>query len=231
MKGKKVLITSGGCLEKWDNVRGHTNMAKGTIGRLMAEEALSQGASVIYLHGYFAQKPSFTEGSALQLCSFEGILDLQEKMKEILTNEQIDVVIMAAAGSDWIVDKMLTQDGEVISHNGKISSDNPPIIHFKKTPKVINQIKSWSPDTLLVGFKLESDVDQKTLLQRAAVRMESSGAEMMVANSSDSLYTHAAVHYIMDREGHVVECSSKEETAKQIIREVARRASKLVEIK
>ncbi|MED2729884.1 phosphopantothenoylcysteine decarboxylase, partial [Bacillus thuringiensis] len=24
MKGKKVLITSGGCLEKWDQVRGHT---------------------------------------------------------------------------------------------------------------------------------------------------------------------------------------------------------------
>ena len=28
MKGKKVLITSGGCLEKWDQVRGHTNMPK-----------------------------------------------------------------------------------------------------------------------------------------------------------------------------------------------------------
>lgn len=38
MKGKKVLITSGGCLEKWDQVRGHTNMAKGTIGRIIAEE-------------------------------------------------------------------------------------------------------------------------------------------------------------------------------------------------
>lgn len=44
MKGKKVLITSGGCLEKWDQVRGHTNMAKGTIGRIIAEELISKGA-------------------------------------------------------------------------------------------------------------------------------------------------------------------------------------------
>ena len=57
MKGKKVLITSGGCLEKWDQVRGHTNMAKGTIGRIIAE-LLAKGAHVIYLHGYFAEKPS-----------------------------------------------------------------------------------------------------------------------------------------------------------------------------
>ena len=49
MKGKKVLITSGGCLEKWDQVRGHTNMAKGTIGRIIAEELLAKGAHVIYL--------------------------------------------------------------------------------------------------------------------------------------------------------------------------------------
>ena len=57
MKGKKVLITSGGCLEKWDQVRGHTNMAKGTIGRIIAEELISK-AHVIYLHGYFAEKPN-----------------------------------------------------------------------------------------------------------------------------------------------------------------------------
>ena len=33
-------------------------MAKGTIGRIIAEELLAKGAHVIYLHGYFAEKPS-----------------------------------------------------------------------------------------------------------------------------------------------------------------------------
>lgn len=66
----------------------------------------------------------------LQLESFEGIINLQEKMRNIIFNLKADVVIMAA-GSDWIVDKMISQDGEVLSQQGKISSDNPPIIYFK----------------------------------------------------------------------------------------------------
>ena len=47
MKGKKVLITSGGCLEKWDHTR-HTNMAKGTIGRIIAEELISKRSCYIF---------------------------------------------------------------------------------------------------------------------------------------------------------------------------------------
>ena len=41
-EGEKGINTSGGCLEKWDQVRGHTNMAKGTIGRIIAEELISK---------------------------------------------------------------------------------------------------------------------------------------------------------------------------------------------
>ena len=32
LNGKKIVITSGGTLEKWDNVRGHTNLSKGIMG-------------------------------------------------------------------------------------------------------------------------------------------------------------------------------------------------------
>ena len=38
LQGKTVLITSGGTFEKWDNVRGHTNLSKGTMGCYLAEE-------------------------------------------------------------------------------------------------------------------------------------------------------------------------------------------------
>lgn len=217
MRGKTVLITSGGCLEKWDSVRGHTNLAKGTVGKLIAEEALSQGANVIYLHGYFSAKPEDENQQNLQLRSFEGIQDLQEKMKEIITKQEIEVVIMAAAGSDWVVDYMVDQSGDVLSSAGKISSDNPPIIHLKKAPKVLRQIKSWNPDLMLVGFKLESNLDKEALVERANIRMEESVADYMIANSSDSLYTNDATHYIIDKEKNIIECYSKKETAEVII--------------
>ncbi|MBM7578575.1 phosphopantothenoylcysteine decarboxylase domain-containing protein [Jeotgalibacillus terrae] len=213
MFNKNVLITSGGCLEKWDQVRGHTNLAKGTIGKMIAEEALSQGANVTYLHGYFADKPD----AEVTCESFEGIMDLQEKMKKIILNEKIDVVIMAAAGSDWIVDKMIGQDGEVLSQQGKLSSDNPPIIHFKKAPKILKQIKEWDPHVLLVGFKLESDADYITLLDRAKQRMHTSDADLMVANSSESLYSAAAAHYIINHHHDIYKCSGKEDTSEKLM--------------
>ncbi|MBM7583916.1 phosphopantothenate--cysteine ligase [Bacillus pakistanensis] len=217
MLNKNVLITSGGCLEKWDNVRGHTNLAKGTIGKMIAEEVLSKGANVTYLHGYFAAKPNTKDSQRLKLESFEGIIDLQEKMKNIISNKKVDVVIMAAAGSDWIVDKMIGQDGKVLSQQGKISSDNPPIIHFKKAPKVLKQIKEWNQNVILVGFKLESNADKATLLDRAKLRMNTSDADFMVANSSKSLYSTMAPHYIINHNHEIYECPSKEETAKKIV--------------
>lgn len=216
MKGKKILITSGGCLEKWDEVRGHTNLAKGTIGRLLAEEALAEGAHVIYLHGYFAEKPN-SHHSGLELHPFEGIIDLQEKMKSIITNETIDVVIMAAAGSDWIVDKMYDQDGKLLDECGKISSDIAPVIYFKKVPKILKQIKEWDSNLFLIGFKLESGVNTEELMERAKIRMNGVKADMMIANAADSLYTRAAMHYLIRKDEETRVCNGKDETAKAII--------------
>ncbi|AJI25731.1 hypothetical protein H8R29_29195 (plasmid) [Priestia megaterium] len=217
MLGKNILITSGGCIEKWDEVRGHTNLAKGKIGKMIAEEALAEGATVTYLHGYFAERPCDKDSESLKLESFEGIVDLQDKMKAIILSEKIDAVIMTAAGSDWIVDKMLDKEGNLIPQNGKISSDNPPVIHFKKAPKVLKQIKEWNPHLMLVGFKLESNVDKETLIERAKIRMGTSKASLMVANTSDSLHVNSATHYIINQDNDIYQCANKKETANMII--------------
>lgn len=219
MKGKKVLITSGGCLEKWDEVRGHTNLSTGRMGKLLAEEALKSGASVIYLHGYFAEKPKETHN--LSSHSFEGIIDLQDKMKQIITSEKVDIVIMAAAGSDWIIDKIVDQEGNVMDESGKLSSDIPPVIHFKKAPKVLAQIKQWDPGVVLVGFKLESGISQRELITRAQIRMEGAQADFMVANASHALYTSETSHFIISKDSEVQVCPGKVNTANSLISKLA----------
>jgi len=211
LKGKKVLITSGGTLEKWDRVRGHTNLSKGTMGSLLAEEALSRGAEVIYMHGYFAQLPN--RADQMRLVRFEGIADLGNTLKEIVQAEHVDVVIMAAAGSDWVIDKVYDQAGNEMTEAGKMPSDEPPIIHFKKAPKILGEIKKWNPDVTLVGFKLEATDDEGFLLERARLRMESSDATYMVANSSASLYGGQEPHWIVPSEGTVVKVVGKVATA------------------
>jgi phosphopantothenoylcysteine synthetase/decarboxylase len=214
LNGKKVLITSGGTLEKWDRVRGHTNLSKGTMGCFLAETAYSMGADVIYLHGYFTKLPEHKE--SMRLVCFEGIEDLGEKMKEILQKEKIDIVIMAAAGSDWIVDKVYDQSGNLLTEKGKMPSDEPPIIHFKKAPKILGKIKGWDPEVLLVGFKLEATEDVGYLIQRAKLRMKESQADFMVANSSQSLYGDVQ-HYIVPSDGDLIEVQGKEQTARKLM--------------
>ncbi|MDN4493790.1 phosphopantothenoylcysteine decarboxylase [Ureibacillus aquaedulcis] len=221
LRGKKVLITSGGTLEKWDNVRGHTNLSKGAMGCFLAEAALTAGAEVIYLHGYFAKLPD--NASKMRLMTFEGIEDLGAKIQSIVQNEFVDFVIMAAAGSDWIIDKVYDQSGNLLEEQGKMPSDEPPIIHFKKAPKVLGQIKGWSPDTTLIGFKLEATDDVDYLISRAQLRMDSSKAGFMVANSSKSLYGMDEPHFIIAQSGEVVRIDGKEKTAKKLVEILANR--------
>lgn len=209
--GKKVLITSGGTFEKWDNVRGHTNLSKGTMGCYLAEAAYAKNAEVIYMHGVFTQLPEHKE--QMRLVSFEGIEDLGDKLKQIVEAEQIDYVIMAVAGSDWLIDKVFDQAGNELTAKGKMPSDEPPIIHFKKAPKILAQVKKWAPNTTLVGFKLEATEDEQLLMDRAMIRMEAAQADYMVANSSKSLYGAMEPHYIIEKSGNITKIDGKQAAA------------------
>lgn len=215
LQGKTVLITSGGTLEKWDRVRGHTNLSKGTMGCYLAEAALAAGANVVYMHGYFAQLPE--NHNKMTLIKFEGIEDLGQKVCHAVQQQQVDIVIMAAAGSDWVIDKVYDQSGNLMEEAGKMPSDEPPIIHFKKAPKVLGQIKGWQPKVTLVGFKLEATDDEEFLLARARLRMETANAQFMVANSSQSLYGGDEPHWIVPAEGQPIKVMGKQQTAQALM--------------
>lgn len=215
LTGKTVVITSGGTLEKWDNVRGHTNLSKGVMGCYLAEAAQKAGANVIYMHGYFTKLPEQKE--TMRLVPFEGIIDLGDTLKSIVQTEHVDIIIMAVAGSDWLIDKVVDAAGNELTEKGKMPSDEPPIIHFKKAPKILAEIKKWTPQSTLVGFKLEATDDKDYLIDRATLRMEASDAQFMVANSSKSLYGNAEPHFIVSRDGTVTELDGKQAAAEALI--------------
>lgn len=215
LTGKKVLITSGGTFEKWDNVRGHTNLSKGTMGCYLAEAAYAKNAEVIYMHGIFAQMPAHKD--QMRLVKFEGIEDLGQTLKQIVEAEHIDYVIMAVAGSDWLIDKVFDQSGNELMEKGKMPSDEPPIIHFKKAPKILAQVKNWAPNTTLIGFKLEATEDEQYLIDRATKRMQAANAEYMIANSSKSLYGAMEPHLILSKAGAVIKKDGKKNTAEALI--------------
>lgn len=185
------------------------------MGCYLAEAALAKGANVIYMHGYFAQLPA--NHDKMTLVKFEGIEDLGEKVRHAVQLQQVDIVIMAAAGSDWVIDKVYDQSGNLMEEAGKMPSDEPPIIHFKKAPKVLGQIKGWQPNVTLVGFKLEATNDEDFLLARARLRMEAAHAQFMVANSSQSLYGGDEPHWIVPAEGQPIKVMGKQQTAQTLM--------------
>jgi phosphopantothenoylcysteine decarboxylase/phosphopantothenate--cysteine ligase len=103
-----------------------------------------------------------------------------------------DITIVCAAISDYTPDK----------HEGKIPSGAPELeLKLKPTPKVLGAIREANPQTFLVGFKAEYDVDDESLAEKAGARMEELGLNMIVANDLKSVQVESNNVIIINRDG------------------------------
>lgn len=200
MKEKlEVLITSGGTISKIDDVRHVGNFSSGTTGMYIAEEFLKNGDNVHYVYSKGAKRPlrerlelnpsrPFEEEidrlskefaryhqlkDHLNEYKIETFEDYFDMVKTVLERKKIDVVILAAAVSDY----------SAVRQNGKISSDLERIqVEMVKNPKVIKLIKEWSPNVYQVGFKLLSNVKMEELIETAYNHGRNNRSDLVVAN-------------------------------------------------
>ena len=144
----KILITSGGCKVPIDEVRHIGNFSSGLYGRELGEVFLDAGHEVIFF---------FEKGSQCPQCCMRGLSysklqrfiykDYQEylQVKDLITLHKPDIIISAAAISDYILDKT----------EGKISSDQDTLtLTLKKGEKIIKSFRELAPNAFIVGFKL-----------------------------------------------------------------------------
>jgi phosphopantothenoylcysteine decarboxylase/phosphopantothenate--cysteine ligase len=169
IKNIKVLITSGGTTEPIDDVRVITNKSTGATAAFIADQFVQSGISVDYLHAASAKTPSADVGNY----TFETFNDLNQQLQSLLKRNHYDWVIHAAAVSDYSVEKTA----------GKISSDQDEIhLVLKKKPKLLNQIKTLSPDSKLVGFKLTSSASSDQIQKKVFQQFEQAHCDMVVQN-------------------------------------------------
>lgn len=185
-----ILITAGGTSERIDDVRRITNSSTGrlgyAIGSAFAKGYAGEVDKIYYLHG---MRASYPESDLVTPVTIGGVEDLMREMERILTTEKIDAVIHAMAVSDYVVNEVTTldrirglDDGTDLSGN-KISSDiEDLVIHMKRSPKVIGNIRKWSADPVLVGFKLLSGVPHEELIDVGCRLMEKNGCDFVLAN-------------------------------------------------
>ena len=175
LKNKKVLMTVGPTIEYIDPVRVITNLSTGKTGIFLASELISAGAKVTLVNGPGNQVP--TKGiKVINVTTSKEMFDATKKELK----RKFDIVIMAAAVSDYIPEKQ---------SKSKIKSDKKSlVIRLKKAPKIIDEIRKYQKNALLVGFKAETDLSKNALIKSAQKKLKDTGADMIIANDIGKKY-------------------------------------------
>jgi len=175
LKNKKVLMTAGPTLEYIDPVRAITNLSSGKTGTLLASELISAGAKVTLVYGPGNQTPS----KGIKVINVTTSKEMFDAAKKEL-KKKFDIVIMAAAASDYTPEN---------PSKSKIKSDKKSLtIRLKKAPKIIDLVRKYQKDVLLVGFKAETNLTKTALIKSAQKKMKESDADIIVANDIGKKY-------------------------------------------
>ena len=173
LKNKKVLMTAGPTIEHIDPVRVITNQSTGKTGVSLASELVSAGAKVTFVYGPGEEKPPKGAKIINVLSSKEMFNAVKRELKK-----KFDIVIMTAAVADYIPTNP--------SKKKIKSSKNEIKISLKKAPKIIDQIKKFQKNVLLIGFKAETNLTKNQLIKSAQKKLKESSSDMIVANDIGS---------------------------------------------
>ena len=169
LKNKKILLIAGPTIEHIDPVRVITNQSSGKTGVLLASELLSSGAKVTMIYGPGNELPP----TGIKLKNVKTSSEMFSEIKLEL-RKKFDIVIMAAAASDYKIKK---------PHTKKIKSNKKELVlNLERVPKIIDQIKKIQKHVFLVGFKAEAKISKKELVKEAKIRLKQSNADMIIAN-------------------------------------------------
>jgi phosphopantothenoylcysteine synthetase/decarboxylase len=206
----KILVTAGNTLVLIDKVRAITNIFSGRTGAAIAHCAAERSHQVILLT---SQPDTAQSAPHLNVLPYRTFAELQSLLQKEICSGEHDAVIHSAAVSDYqpagiyAADERSRFDEDDLSWRrdgpgpprmesraaGKVKSDAPELwLRLVRTPKLVDKIRQeWNFRGILVKFKLEVDIDEKTLLERAELSRRQSGADLMVANTLEGMGSSA----------------------------------------
>ena len=216
LKNKHILITSGPTWVPIDDVRVISNKSSGLMGRLITKQLVRARAKVTMLEGAVplpqGWQPRRAQGPAPTIHHFHYFSELHKLLREHVQSGQYDIVIHAAAVSDYSVEN---------PSKTKISSKKKNMtIHLKKNPKLIHLIKKWDKNVLLVGFKLESNINDTNLSNFTQDLLKVAKCDLIVANS---LNENTYQGYILDSKKQILTQKSSRQGIAQALGNILKR--------
>jgi phosphopantothenoylcysteine decarboxylase / phosphopantothenate---cysteine ligase len=175
---KNILITSGGTTEPIDAVRFISNTSTGKTGATIADSFAAQGHFVTLLRAETSIQPKTQMAKELTFNHFD---DFASKLKTELQNYSFDMVVHAAAVSDF----------KVVNHecSKKLDSEGTLTLQLQRNPKLIDSIRSWSQSKVitLVGFKLTAGLSTDDQHKAGLKLCRSSQADFVVCNDLEKI--------------------------------------------
>jgi phosphopantothenoylcysteine decarboxylase/phosphopantothenate--cysteine ligase len=166
----KILVTAGPTREYLDTVRFISNPSSGTMGIAIANEAHFRGAKVKLVHGPLTSKLKPYVKNTTYVETTEEMLN--EVIKSI-ENEKYNIVILAGAPADY---KFKDTSSTKIDSHSEI-----PKVELERTPKISEHIKKYG--IFLVGFSAETVNSDDELINKAKIKMQRHGFDLIIANN------------------------------------------------
>lgn len=165
LAGKNVVVTAGPTREHIDPVRFISNPSSGKMGFAMAEAARDMGGEVTLIHG----PVSIESPSGVVTAEIKSTEDL---FKEVKAHAGADVIIMAAAVSDFT---------PVRHYEHKVKKDQASKeLKLNATPDILAWLgEHKKKGQTLIGFAMETE----DLIKNATQKLKKKKADWIVANS------------------------------------------------
>jgi phosphopantothenoylcysteine decarboxylase/phosphopantothenate--cysteine ligase len=193
----KILITSGGTKIPIDRVRSITNMSKGTFGSRIADAFFNEGLKSFRNgneQGNSIEKITFfmAKGSKLptlqsvndetyedgyrptEYVEYSTFDDYKNGIEKLLTEETYDIIVVAAAVSDY---------GVANYYDGKYRSrEDDMCIKLIKLPKILPIMRKLAPNSIICGFKLLVDSTEDELVEAMKKQIAESDVDLVIGN-------------------------------------------------
>ena len=173
---KRVAVTLGGNSAPIDSVRRIVNTSTGKTGWAIAEHLHRMGHDVVCLVGQTSSTPTFPLPDVRYDESPDGLLN--ESIQVANSNPEPEFWIHAAAILDYAPEY---ESGKTPSgiENWKIE--------LSPTKKHIQALKEHVGGSMRIGFKLEVDVDEETLISKSKSLISDNDLDAVVANLLDEV--------------------------------------------
>ena len=175
LRGKRVVVTSGGTREEIDPVRFLGNRSSGKQGHAIAAVAAARGADVTLVTSSDLPTPPSVDAVHI---------DSAREMRHHTLREaaRADVVIKAAAVADF-------RPAEVAGSKLKKGSDSEPAqIRLEENPDILAELVAARSAgevparCVLVGFAAETGDDAGSVLDHGRAKLARKGCDLLVVN-------------------------------------------------